>query len=112
MNSREKGKRGELEFAAYLRERGCVARRGQQHAGGSGSPDVVHNIPGLHVEVKRVERGSLYGWLAQAVRDAAGDGMPVVAHRRNRGEWIAILRMDDLIALLKPAGDGTSPEDW
>ena len=36
MNSRRKGKVGEREFAALLRENGFDARRGQQF---SGSPD-------------------------------------------------------------------------
>ena len=35
MNSRNKGKRGEREFAALLREHGFDARRGQQFAGGA-----------------------------------------------------------------------------
>ena len=38
MNSRRKGKVGEREFAALLREHGFDARRGQQF---SGSPDSV-----------------------------------------------------------------------
>ena len=99
MNSRDKGKRGELEFAAYLRERGFEARRGQQFSGGGDSPDVVHSIPGVHLEVKRVEQFRLYDAVEQAVADA-GDKMPVVVHRRNRGEWVAILHVDDLLELL------------
>ena len=36
MNSKHKGKRGELEVAAILREHGYDARRGQQYSGASG----------------------------------------------------------------------------
>lgn len=101
MNSRAKGKTGELELAAYLRERGYdEARRGVQYSGGGDSPDVV-GLPNCHVECKRVENGSLYSWLDQACRDSAGTGrVPVVAHRRNRRQWVAILPLDDFLKLL------------
>jgi Holliday junction resolvase len=38
MNSRAKGKRGELEIAKVLRENGYDAHRGQQYKGGADSP--------------------------------------------------------------------------
>jgi hypothetical protein len=41
MNSRNKGKRGELEAAHMLTHEGFPARRGQQFSGGTDSPDVV-----------------------------------------------------------------------
>ncbi len=101
MNSRTKGKNGELELAAFLREHGFEARRGQQFSGGGDSPDVVHNIPGVHLECKRVEQGNLYDWMAQAIRDANPADIPVVAHRRNRRDWVAILPLENLLDLLK-----------
>jgi Holliday junction resolvase len=99
INSRQKGARGEREFAAYLRDRGIVARRGQQFSGGTDSPDVVHNFPGIHFEVKRVETLNLKTAMEQAKNDA-GEKMPVVAHKKNRQEWVAILSMDDFMKLL------------
>jgi len=106
MNSREKGKRGELELAEFLRERGIEARRGIQFKGGADSPDVVTDLPGVHFECKRVEQGSLYAWLAQATRDAGDSRIPVVAHRRSRQDWVAILPLDALISLLKDRPNG------
>lgn len=100
MNSRAKGKRGELEAAAELRKHGYEARRGQQFSGGGESPDVVHSIPGVHLEVKRVEKGALYNWLEQAIRDAGPGKVPIVMHKRNRQEWVAVLRFDDMMNLL------------
>jgi len=97
--SRDKGKRGEREFAAFLTERGIPARRGVQFRGGGDSPDVVHAIPGVHFEVKRVEALKLLPSLHQASEDA-GDKIPVVAWRKNGGAWIAILRADDLVDIL------------
>lgn len=101
MNSRVKGAAGERELAAFLRERGFEARRGQQFKGGADSPDVVcEALPGVHLECKRVERGQLYAWLGQAIQDAGPDKMPVVAHRRNRREWVAIMRLEDLLEMM------------
>lgn len=100
MNSRDKGARGEREFAALLREHGHDARRGCQFQGGPGSPDVVcDSLPGYHFEVKRVQAGNLYTWMAQATEDAGDKRVPVVAHRRNNQEWVAILPMTDFLKL-------------
>lgn len=101
MNSREKGARGEREFASYLRENGFTARRGQQHSGSPDSPDVVSDLP-VHWEVKRREKLSVYKALDQAVGDA-GESTPVVAHRRNQREWVAILRMEDFLDIMRRA---------
>jgi len=104
INSRNKGKVGELELAALLKEHGYAdAHRGQQFKGGGDSPDVA-GIPGLHIECKRVEALQLYPALAQAHRDAGAGTIPVVLHRRNREKWIAILRADDFLTIWKRAG--------
>ena len=100
MNSREKGARGERELAEFLRERGVAARRGQQFSGGTESPDVVTELKHVHFECKRVEAGNPYDWLAQAQRDCGPAKIPVVAHKRNRKEWIAILPLEELLWLL------------
>lgn len=101
-NSCEKGKRGEREFATWLTEHGFKSRRGQQHAGGSDSPDVICELlPWVHWEVKFTERTDMYGWLEQASRDAGVDQLPAVAHRKKNGQWVAILSMDDFIYLTR-----------
>lgn len=108
MNSRNKGAAGERELANWLKERGYEAKRGQQHKGGVDSPDVVVDIPGVHIECKRTERFAIYDALDQA-RSDAGPNLPIVAHRCNgnkgarascRGEWLAVLSLDDLLTLL------------
>lgn len=101
MNSRSKGKRGELEWAAYLRDRGYMARRGQQFCGGPDSPDVVCEDLPLHWEVKRVQNLNLRAALLQAVTEAPEDKVPVVAHRRDREQWLITLRADDFFDLLR-----------
>lgn len=108
-NSRNKGKRGELEWAEYLRGQGFDARRGVQFRGGSDSPDVVsESLSRFHFEVKRVEAGNPYDWLTQSIRDSRSNPescrIPLVAHRRNNQEWIMILRADDFFNLLLEKG--------
>jgi len=100
MNSRQKGKRGELDFARLLRLNGFDARRGQQFAGGVESPDVVSSaLDWLHIEVKRAEHLDLTAACAQAARDAGGKPW-IVAHRRNRGPWFITLDADECYRLL------------
>lgn len=99
VNSRAKGARGERELAACLRKYGFDARRGQQHAGGVESPDIRHNIPGLHLECKRVERLNIRQAYEQACGDC-GDLMPVVVFRQNRTPWMVALSLDDFAKLL------------
>lgn len=83
------------------------ARRGQQFSGGSDSPDVVcEELAGIHWEVKRVERLNIEDAIAQAIRDAGSAKTPIVAHRKNRGEWLATVRLDDLFKLLRDGLDG------
>lgn len=103
INSRNKGKCGELELAKFLKERGIEARRGQQYEGSSDSPDVIAggSMTGIHIEVKRVQSGNLYNWLEQACTDADLWKTPVVAHRRNGKRWVAILDMRDFVNLME-----------
>ena len=95
MNSRRKGKGGELELAAILREHGYDARRGQQFRGGGDSPDVT-GLPGVHIECKRVERLDLPAAYEQAKRDAAPGEIPAVIHRRNGEPWKVTVSLEDV----------------
>lgn len=95
--SRSKGKRGERELAAELsRVLGVTARRGVQFQGSPDSPDVVTDIPDVHIECKRSERFRLYDALEQAVEDAGASKIPVVMHRQNNKPWVVVFRLDDL----------------
>jgi len=99
--SRRKGAAGEREAAAALNEvLGTHLHRGRQYHGGPDSPDLAGDMPGLHVEVKRVERLSLYPAMYQARRDAAPDQVPVVMHRANNRPWLICVEVADLIRLL------------
>lgn len=97
--SREKGKRGEREAAKALNELlGTECRRGQQFSGVEGR-DVV-GLPGVHIECKRTEKLSLYKAVEQAKRDA-GDEVPLLLHRRNDSEWLAVVPLTSLLRLAR-----------
>jgi Holliday junction resolvase len=101
MNSRTKGKRGELEWRDWLRANGCPdARRGQQFSGTNESPDVVGGWPGTHAEVKRVEALNLYAAMEQACGDCGGS-VPYVAHRRNGKPWLVTVKAEDLMTFAR-----------
>lgn len=108
MNSRRKGKRGELELARWLSERGHKARRGQQYSGADGTADVV-GLPGVHIECKRVEQfgpARLEEALKQSARDAYADSLRAgeyqlvtVWHRTNRTDWKVTMPAEEFLKL-------------
>jgi len=100
MNSREKGKRGEREFAGLCANEGYDARRGQQYSGANGDADVV-GLPGIHVEVKRVERLNVEEAMSQAKRDARPSELPLVAHRKNHCPWLITMEVGDWFRLYR-----------
>jgi len=104
INSRRKGKRGELEVAALLRRHGIPARRGIQYEGGGGSPDIRHALDAIvHFEVKLTTRIEIEDWYDQAAVDGAYR-VPVVLHRISSRKlstpWRATLSAAHLAMLL------------
>ena len=94
VNSRQKGKRGEREFARFLRDNGFEARRGVQYQGGPESPDVVcETLAHIHFEVKFGYAGMdigtklLHEALAQAIQEMPDRSLPVVAWKPPRKGW-------------------------
>lgn len=102
MNSRQKGASGERELANLLKKLGFKTRRGVQFCAANGDADVV-GIPGLHIECKRVERLNIHEAMQQSRRDARGDEIPVVMHRKNRTSWLVTLDLMDFVDLWKEA---------
>ena len=114
VNSRQKGKNGELELAHILNQYGYDTKRGQQYSGANGDADVI-GLPGIHIEVKRQETMQLNKWLMQSVDDAYADSIkhgghmiPVVIHRENcdrtkqnniKGKWKVSMLLDDFMVL-------------
>ena len=103
VNSKRKGKTGELELARKLREYGYNARRTVQYCGKAedGEAD-LQGLPGIHIECKRVEQLSLYKAINQAKRDSAGGGkLPAVFHRKNNCEWLVAMPLDSFMKIYR-----------
>lgn len=113
INSRRKGAVGEREIAGILQEYGYSTRRGQQFSGANGDAD-VEGLPGIHMEVKRVEHLNIDKALQQAIRDNYADELkqgkkliPAVFHRANddrkkdstKGTWKVTLTLKDFMEI-------------
>lgn len=98
-SSQRKGADGERELAAVLREYGYEVKRGGSLSFGE-APDLA-GLPGVHIEVKRVERLNVPEAMKQAIRDAERfkDGVPALFHRRNRQPWLVTLRLEDFMSI-------------
>lgn len=107
MNSKRKGAAGERELSGKLREYGYDTRRGQQYCGANGDADVV-GLPGVHIECKRVERLNLYDAMSQASHDAKEKEIPTIFHRKDRCEWLVIMKLDDWIKLYREWSNGNN----
>lgn len=95
-SSQRKGASGERELAHILRDvYGYDVKRGSVFHGES---DMI-GLPGIHPEVKRVEKLNIHLAMEQAKAEAAKrkDGIPTVFHRRNRTEWLVTMRFEDWI---------------
>lgn len=98
---RVKGKEGELEVAALARE------QGHPDAGRNGDARQVDGdiagISGAYVEARRREKLSIPAWCREVegeVEKLGTDDIPVVAFRRSREPWRAVVPLADLFGLL------------
>ena len=96
INSKIKGKRGELLFCKEAKKYGFECRRGQQYCG-IGGEDIV-GLEGIHVEVKFGKQIDIKEAMNQAVKDS-GEKIPVVAVKKNYQPWRVIMRLPDLYIL-------------
>lgn len=98
-SSQRKGAAGERELAALLSAAGYECQRGGSLSFGE-IPDVL-GLPGIHIEVKRVEKLNVVEAMEQAIRDSDRmlDGMPALFHRRNRKPWLVTMRLQDWLKL-------------
>ena len=96
-SQRRKGAAGEREIAAILTDKlGFAVKRKLGQARDSGH-DI--DIPGWNLEIKRRRRvGNLYEWLAQA---DSKNGSPAVLVRADGHEWLAVIRLEDWIRLIR-----------
>lgn len=98
VNSKDKGKRGELEVVNLLKAAGYQVNRSAQFKGNTGQAADVEGLPYIHIEVKRVEKLNVSEAMQQAAHDATKD-MPAVFHRKNDEKWMVTMRIDDWLKL-------------
>lgn len=113
INSKKKGAAGEREFANYCKEKGFDVRRTAQYNGKEleSKADVV-GIPGIHVEVKRVEHLNIHLAMEQAIRDNKGhNDIPIVAHRKNGKKWLITMTADDWFKMWYGSDEGVNNEE-
>lgn len=95
-NSKQKGKRRELELAAKLRAYGFPdVRRSVQYCGTAGDADLV-GIDGIHIECKGVEELDIKTAMQQAYRDSKCNEYPAVFHKQNRRPWMVTMIVPDI----------------
>lgn len=110
INSKKKGATGEREFANYCKNKGFDVRRTAQYNGKEldSKADVV-GIPGIHIEVKRVEQLNIHKAMEQAIRDSEGHNeIPIVAHRKNNKKWLITMTADDWFKMWYGIGEEDS----
>ena len=101
VNSKQKGARFERQLASKLREHGYDARRTAQYCGNTGEAADVIGLPGLHIEAKHQETMRLYDWIAQAKRDAKGQKLPAVFHKKNNSSILVTMEFDDFMEIYR-----------
>ena len=100
MNSKSKGKRGELDLVEQLRTAGYAnARRTAQYCGNTGDAPDITGIDGLHIECKRREQIQDEVFLQQAEKEAKKGLIPIVMYRRSREKWKVCLRLEVFLAV-------------
>lgn len=102
INSKRKGKKGELYVVNRFKEEGYDCNRTAQFKGNTGRADDIEGIDYIHAEVKFVEKLNLMEAMNQAARDSlASDrkAMPTVFHKKNYHELMVTMRFTDWIKL-------------
>jgi hypothetical protein len=124
VNSKRKGKVGELELAKKLREYGFETRRSQQYAGGTEESSDIVGLPYIHIECKRVEKLNIDDAMEQAENDSNPfhgglydmsifhntPSIPSVFHRKNGKKWKVTMYLDDWMKLYQKYYSGKQIE--
>lgn len=111
MNARAKGSGGEREFCEWLFRKALVITEPTRNLEQvrSGGIDVIPKDHPFVYEVKRVEmitELTLDKWWAKAIIDCGKhnrahheDREPIVAYRKNRGDWSFIIGVEKLLGV-------------
>jgi len=103
INSKRKGKTGELELAKIFSKFLPKFERSQQYKGATHSSDIqctddrINAI--LYVECKRCQNLKLDDWINKAKAEAAPIDYAVICHKKNHGRWMATLDLKDFLEM-------------
>jgi hypothetical protein len=111
INSRQKGRRGELEVAKLISQALDFQVKLNYEQSATGGYDM--KVWGWAVEVKRAENPDWRAWQRQALTSAWRDGlMPILFHRRNHARYWDVY-MPISVFLVVWGGQGPFDEsDW
>lgn len=98
INSKRKGKDGELELANILKSKGYDCRRTAQYCGNVEDAADLVGLDFIHIECKRVEKLNIDEAMEQARRDAK-EKLPAVFHRKNKKPWKVTMGLEDWLKL-------------
>lgn len=115
VNPKRKGNSGEREFAKIINKIFNVKYARTPNSGGLNIKADIRRtylsrksrVDDFHWEVKRQEKLNIYNAINQAIQDARLL-VPVVAHRRNNGDWLITMKAEDLLNLVKELDDLSS----
>jgi len=109
INSRSKGKAGELELSHFLTDKGFPARRSQQYKGTGTSGDITcDRLSAFYIECKRVQSLNVSKVYFKAMSEAAEEELdPLLMHRKNGEKWLVTLDLSHFLSILE---DGASFE--
>lgn len=97
INSKQKGKRFELELSRKFREYGYTeSRRTAQYCGNTGDASDVVGLPGIHVEAKH------------DAKESGKDVLPAVFHKRNNHKILVTMELDDWMIIFREYEAGMS----
>lgn len=100
-SQRLKGANAEREVVQIFRAHGWPhAERTSNGRAQSGRSDIANGPEGCAVECKRQERLNVPSALDQLERDSDPLDMPILVHRPSRHEWMATVKLVDLLPLL------------
>lgn len=99
--SRTKGGVGEREVVALAKAAGFPDAERTSNGRHQRTRGDIAGIPGVSLEVKRTERLEFRKAWAQCTEAAGETDLPVLAHRWNGGEWVAVVPLGELLALLR-----------
>lgn len=105
MNAKQKGNKGEKEWAECLRQSGLDSAAGRNYSSGNNTQKSdVHNSLNYNFEVKRVEKLNIFKAIDQTEKDCAmTHAKPAVVFRRNNDDWWIALPWHDWAQLEKRA---------